>query len=106
MNGEKWSQQLSKCRYQFPAQKCRTEKKVPHEAVLLCNSVHGCRIATDLADTTCTSQLRATPRCDFSRIAAGKTIFFVPCAGTTTSRSIVTDNSVEQRAWRAPRTLS
>jgi len=37
--------------------------------------VHGCRIPTDLADTTCASQERATPRCDFSRIAAGKTIF-------------------------------
>ena len=37
--------------------------------------MHGCRIPTDLADTTCAPQERATPRCDFSRIAAGKTIF-------------------------------
>jgi len=35
--------------------------------------VHGCRISPDLADITCASQERATPR--FSRIAAGKTIF-------------------------------
>ena len=42
---------------------------------LIRDSVHGCCIPTDLADTTCTSQERATPRCDFSRIAAGKTIF-------------------------------
>jgi len=60
---------------EFPAQKCWTERKVRHEAVSLSDSVHGCRIPTDLADTTCASQERATPRCDFSRIAAGKTIF-------------------------------
>jgi len=69
---------------QFPAQKCRTEKKVPARDQFLRDLVHGCRIATDLADTNCTSQLRATPRCDFSRIAAGETIFFVTCVGTTT----------------------
>ena len=69
---------------EFPAQKCRTEKKVPARGHFVRDLVHGCRIATDLADTTCTSQLRATPRCDFSRIAAGETIFFVPCVGTTT----------------------
>ena len=62
---------------EFPAQKCRTEKKVPARDHSYAIWLHGCRIATDLADTTCTSQLRATPRCDFSRIAAGETIFFV-----------------------------
>ena len=62
---------------EFPAQKCRTEKKVPARDHSHAIWLHGCRIATDLADTTCTSQLRATPRCDFSRIAAGETIFFV-----------------------------
>ena len=60
---------------EFPAQKCRTEKKVLARDQEPSYLVHGCRIPPDLTDTTCASQERATPRCDFSRIAAGKTIF-------------------------------
>ena len=60
---------------EFPAQKCSSIKNVLHQTDSPSDSVHGCRIPPDLADTTCASQERATPRCDFSRIAAGKTIF-------------------------------
>ena len=59
----------------FPAQKYWLEKKVPHETGLLSEKVHGCRILPELANIRCASQERANPRCDFSQIAAGKTIF-------------------------------
>jgi len=60
---------------QFPAQKCSSIKNVPHETGSLSEKVHGCRILPGLANIRCASQERATQPCDFSRIAAGKTIF-------------------------------
>ena len=64
--------------HEFPAQKCRSIKKRSHETGSRSEKVHGCRILPYLANNRCASQERATQRCDFSRIAAGKTIFLHP----------------------------
>jgi len=56
-----------------------------------------------LADTTCASQERATPRCDFSRIAAGvqNHLFALPVFARDPIVRAGTDNSIENRAWQA-----
>ena len=87
--------------HEFPAQKCSSIKKVPHKTGSLSEKVHGCRILPYLTNIRCASQERATQRCDFSRIAAGKTIFLHPRspheANSFWGR---TDNSV-LGAWQA-----
>jgi len=81
------------CIYMFPAQKCRSIKKRSHETGSPSEKVHGCRILPYLANNRCASQERATQCCDFSRSAAGKTFFCIPCLRTSHTRWGKTDNS-------------
>jgi len=87
--------------YSFPRKNAVRLKKNLHETGSLSEKVHGCRILPLLTNTKCASQERATQRCDFSRIAAGKTIFW-HLWSSHEAHSICgrTDNS-EHRAWQA-----
>ena len=70
--------------------------------------MHGCLILPKPVDTECASQERTTQPCDFSRIAAGKTIFLHlrrPSPQTLTSHCGRTDN-LEIQAWQALGILS
>jgi len=62
----------------FPRKNAERSTNCSHETGSLSEKVHGSRILTYLANIRCASQERATQRCDFSRIAAGKTIFLHP----------------------------
>ena len=62
-------------RGEFPAQNGEHKKNVRTRSNSLDDRTHSYLILPEPAGTTCASQDRATQRCDFSRIAAGKTIF-------------------------------
>ena len=110
MNGQRgkncgriWEPQKTKFNIEFPAQNGNSLKNVRTRFDSLDDRTHGCRILPYPADTKCASQERATPRCDFSRIAARKTIFLhlqsPPLRLTSTSSR--TDNSEIQslKTW-------
>ena len=80
--------------HEFPAQKCRSIKKVRHKFRKRRDLKHGCRIPSELADITCASQGRTTLRSDLPQIAARKTILLHSRARTRSSFSSGTDNSL------------
>jgi len=92
----------------FPRKNGDLKKKFSHETGSLSKKVHGCRILPELLNITCASQERATPRCDFSRIAAGQTIFLYFQCSHETTRSVL-DNLIDTglaRSWDTILTFS
>jgi len=61
--------------HEFPAQNGECSKNVRSRSDSLDDQRHGYPIVSQPEGTECASQRRAICRCDFSRIAAGKTIF-------------------------------
>ena len=59
----------------FPAQNGECFENVRDKSHSLDDREHGCPILSQPEGTECASQRRAIYRCDFPRIAAGKTIF-------------------------------
>ena len=59
----------------FPAQNGECFENVRDKSHSLDDRQHGCPILSQPEGTQCASQRRAIYRCDFPRIAAGKTIF-------------------------------
>ena len=59
----------------FPAQNGECFKNVRNKSHSLDDREHGCPVLSQPEETECASQRRAIYRCDFPRIAAGKTIF-------------------------------
>ena len=62
----------------FPAQNGEGFKNVRNKSHSLDDREHGCPILSQPEGTECASQRRAIYRCDFPRIAAGKSIFLHP----------------------------
>ena len=80
----------------FPAQNGECSENVRDKSHSLDDREHGCRILPELANITCALQERATPRCDFSRIAAGKTIFLhFRCSHKTACSMLKQINSID-----------
>jgi len=61
--------------WSFPAQNGECFENVRDKSHSLDDREHGCPILPQPEGTECASQRRAIYRCDFPRIAAGKTIF-------------------------------
>ena len=71
--------------WSFPRKNADRLKKIGTRTRKLSDLEHGCRIPPELADITCASQGRATPRSDFPRITARKTILLhFRCSHETT----------------------
>ena len=66
---------ILKCTTSFPAQNGECFENVRDKSHSLDDREHGCPILSQPEGTGCASQRRAIYRCDFPRIAAGKTIF-------------------------------